>query len=182
MNPAALEAILFAAARPVSFTTLERVTGFPLSEIKQASRELAEHFRERESGLCLVQTEKEVQLVTRPDLADLLRGFLRDETQGELTRPALETLAVIAYRGPLTKAELEQIRGVNCSLILRNLALRDLTQEETGKDGEIRYTLSIACLRFLGLSSLETLPDYVALREAVLAATSGLPDQESASL
>ena len=79
----------------------------------------------------------------------------------ELTRPSLETLTIIAYRGPITKPEIEQIRGINCSLILRNLALRGLIEEA---DDAARlqpvYTVSVKFLRHLGIHAASELPQY----------------------
>ncbi len=104
--------------------------------------------------------------MSHPDHAELVASFLKDETSGELTRPALETLSIIAYRQPITKPELEQIRGVNCSLILRNLLLRGLIEDkEDSKRMQTVYRVTMDFVRLLGLSSMDQLPDYQSLRE-----------------
>jgi segregation and condensation protein B len=91
----------------------------------------------------------------------VVRGFVKEDVSGELTRPSLETLTIIAYRGPVTKPEIEQIRGVNCSLILRNLLMRGLVEErEEASRLQPMYTVSSDFLRHLGLSSLSELPSY----------------------
>jgi segregation and condensation protein B len=88
---------------------------------------------------------------------------VKDETTGELTRPQLETLTVIAYRGPVSKAELEQIRGVNCTMILRNLMMRGLINEQT-ENGVAQYAVAMEFMSFLGAASAAELPDYEMLR------------------
>jgi segregation and condensation protein B len=106
-------------------------------------------------------------MATAQETADLVRDFMKDETTGELTKPSLETLTIVAYRGPLTKAEIEQVRGVNCSMILRNLMMRGLV-ESMGEHGNplTQYRVTMDFLRFLGLSSVEELPDYDTLRSS----------------
>ena len=84
---------------------------------------------------------------------------MRGEQVGELTRPSLESLTIIAYRGPITKAELEMIRGVNCSMILRNLLIRGLIREEKGKTESV-FRVSLEFLRWLGVQQASDLPDY----------------------
>ncbi len=86
---------------------------------------------------------------------------MKKEASGPLTRPSLETLAVIAYRGPVTKPEIEQIRGVNCAIILRNLLIRGLIEEreDTTRLQNV-YTVSVDFLRELGLHNLDELPKY----------------------
>ena len=100
-------------------------------------------------------------MTTTPRVSSVVKKFLKDETTGELTKAALETLSIIAYRAPITKYELEQIRGVNCSLILRNLLIRGLIEED--KDPQTKnivYKLSFDFLKFLGIKEVKELPDF----------------------
>ena len=98
---------------------------------------------------------------TAGENAKVVADFVKEEFSGELTRPQLETLTVIAYRGPISKYELEIIRGVNCSLILRNLSIRGLIEEDYDqKKKEMRYRVSIDFFRHLGIQRVEGLPDY----------------------
>ncbi len=96
-----------------------------------------------------------------PSFADVLGSMTKEETESELTRPQLETLTIIAYRGPITKPEIEHIRGVNCSIILRNLLMRGLIIE---KEDKVKlqpvYTIASELLRKLGVHGVEELPDY----------------------
>jgi len=102
-----------------------------------------------------------------PAVAHVAKDFIKSEQSGELTKPSLETLTIVAYRGPITKAELEQIRGVNCSLIIRNLLIRGLIvgDEEVG-NGQIYYRVTVDFLKYLGLNFAAELPDYARLHSA----------------
>ncbi len=105
-------------------------------------------------------------MVSSADNAKLVQKYLEDETSGELSQPSLEALTIIAYRGPISKTELERIRGVNCSLILRNLLLRGLIEEKSSASSEDRiYNVSLDFIRFLGIESIEQLPDYQRLNK-----------------
>ena len=102
-----------------------------------------------------------VQMVTAGYNAKLVKDFIKEETTGELTRAALETLTIVAYRGPITRAELEQIRGVNCAVILRHLLIRGLVESiENKKKMQTTYNVTFDFLRFLGLNQQSELPDY----------------------
>jgi len=154
-----IESLLFASPHPLTVKRLASLLECDHEEIGVALSELQESYRTRSAGIRLNQVGNEVELVTAPEQAELVREFVKDETTGELTRPQLETLSVIAYRAPVTKAEIEAIRGVNCSLILRNLMIRGLiASEESG--GEARYRMALEFLRHLGISAPEDLPEY----------------------
>lgn len=166
MLKAKIESILFVANRPLSMTKLAQICGAKKrDEVAQVVDELAEEYESRESGLRLLRHGDSVQMATSGRTADLVRDYLKDETTGEMTKPSLETLTIVAYRGPMTKAELEQVRGVNCSLILRNLMMRGLVESD-GEHGSplAKYQVTMDFLRFLGVGSVEELPDYNKLR------------------
>lgn len=156
-----LESILFVAGRPLSIAKLAEVTDAKKTDVTQAIATLAEAYDKRGSGLRILQTGDAVQLMTAPESAKTVSEFVKDETTGELTRPALETLTIIAYRGPVTKPEIEQIRGINCSLILRNLLMRGLVEASEDKRlMQTTYRVSMEFLRHLGVSSTRDLPDF----------------------
>lgn len=161
---AILEACLFVATKPVSLKDLARASGAGLEEVRAAIEALATKRNTPESGIHVVLLDGLVQLVSSPECANAVSQLAKEESAPELTRPSLEALTIIAYRGPVTKPEIEAIRGVNCSLILRNLLMRGLIEE---KDDPSRlqpvYTLSADTLRFLGLHAKEELPDYETL-------------------
>jgi segregation and condensation protein B len=155
-----IESLLFVSTKPLSLKRLVDVTGHSKDEVKAALDALiAEHDARPDAGMIVLRNGDEVQMATAPDHAEMIKTFLKDESFGELTRPALETLTIVAYRGPLTKPELEQIRGVNCSLILRNLMIRGLVEQ----DDEL-FKVTFDFIRHLGLRDLAELPDFEALR------------------
>ena len=164
-----IESLLFVSSRPLSAKRLAEASGHSKKEVEEALEALAADYDAREaSGVMLLRNGDEVQLATAPDNAEMVKTFLKDESFGELTRPALETLTIVGYRGPLTKAELEQIRGVNCSLILRNLMIRGLVETEGGKADDptapATYRVTFDFLRYLGIRQMSELPDFENLR------------------
>ncbi len=157
----ALEAILLVVAQPLSVKQLSRAAKVSEKDVVAALGDLAARYREGESGLMLMNNGSEYQLITRPEYQELVEHFLKSEITGELTRPQLETLTVISYCGPLTKPEIEQLRGVNCTIILRNLLVRGLIQELNEEFSLLpRYMVTIDYLRHIGLSSVTELPEY----------------------
>lgn len=160
-----LESLLFVAIKPLAVKELVSLTGAKSNEIIKALESLVLDYKNRESGLNLINNNNQYQLTTAPANAGLIQEFLKDETSGELSQPSLEALTIIAYRGPIGKLELERIRGINCSLIIRNLLIRGLIEEKYDKNSaENFYTVTHDFIRYLGLSSLRDLPEYEKLR------------------
>lgn len=156
-----LEAILFIQAKPVSYTKLAKWLECTSDDVKIASTTLAALYQQANHGIQLTLTDHEVQLTTAGDLHEVVTRVVKDERTGDLTKPSLETLAIIAYRCPITKAELEAIRGVNCSLILRNLLIRGLVSETYDKTKGIEvYDITPEYLQLLGIGSIRDLPDF----------------------
>ncbi len=156
-----LESLLFVAIKPLSAKELANIAKAKVKEAEEALEELFNDYQTGERGLALIKANSQYQLTTAADNAPLVREFLQDEATGELSQPSLEALTIIAYRGPIAKLEIERIRGVNCSLILRNLLLRGLIEEKLDKTkDENYYTVTPDFIRFLGLSNLGELPDY----------------------
>lgn len=136
-------------------------------EFDQAIESIKESFNTETSGIHLLEHENKLQFVTHPDEGQSVTRFFKQDVMGELTRPSLETLTIIAYRGPITKPEIEQIRGVNCSMILRNLLVRGLIAEKVDKQRlQSVYSVSMDFIRHLGIESVEDLPDFTKLRTA----------------
>lgn len=155
-----LESILFAAGKPLSLKRLADMLAVSATEVETAAQELEQNYRSAEHGLEIIIHQGEAVMATRPEHSDLVKEFIKAEELGDLTRPQLEALSVLAYRGPLAKAELEQVRGVNCSLILRNLMIRGLVEISDEEDAWPRYQVTVDFLRYLGLSSVNELPEY----------------------
>lgn len=177
-----IESLLFVSPEPLALKELTRLTSEPKDKVEAALEKLRAKYRaDKDGGLILIETASSFQLVTAPGNAALVAEFLKSDLSGELTDPSLETLSIIAYRGPITKPELEQIRGVNCSLILRNLAMRGLIIIHEERGGLPRYEASAEFVRFLGLRTVKELPDYEKLHEhATIAQVMAATEEEEA--
>jgi len=116
-------------------------------------------------GFALLQKEDEVQLATNSENATYVDDLVKSEIQENLSKAALEVLSIIAYRGPITRLEVEAIRGVNCTFTLRSLLMRGLLERiENPKDNRgYLYKVSFEFLKKLGLDSINKLPDYETL-------------------
>ena len=156
-----LEAILFATAQAVTVKKLADLTGEEKDAVQSALERLGDRLNHDESGLQLIVHDQEAELVTRPEAAELVHAAMKMEAEGELSRPSLEALAVLAYRGPLTRPELEQIRGVQSAIILRNLMIRGLVEmKEDFRLGQPVYRVTMDFLKHIGADRVESLPDF----------------------
>lgn len=157
-----IEAILFVSQKPLSLKKIAAIIDVSRKEIEEALEHLIEVYTKKDRGILLVRTQNdEVQFATNPSVSVCIQQYLKEDVMGELTRPALETLTVIAYRGPVRKTEIEQIRGVNCSLALRNLLIRGLVEVRDDKKLMNKfYTLSPECMNYFGIQTTKELPDY----------------------
>lgn len=161
-----IESLLFVSSAPLSIKQLCRATSAKEASIKQALEELDSRYREnKDSGIILIRAGNDYQLNTNPNNAAVVSDWQKSELASDLTPAAMETLTIIAYRGPITRAELEQIRGVNCALILRNLRLRGLAEPIQGSNLSLeQWQVTVDFVRFLGVASVEELPNYQELR------------------
>jgi len=156
---ALVEALLFVAEGPTTVERLAAALEVEVEAVEEALRELAEEYRER--GIRIERLGKRVQLVSAPEAAPYVERFLGLGTTGKLSRAALETLAIIAYRQPITRAGIEAIRGVNSDSVLRTLLSWGLIEEvgrleQAGRP--ILYGTTFAFLQHFGLQSLDDLP------------------------
>jgi segregation and condensation protein B len=162
---AAVEAVLFVVEAPVTVTALASALKRPTAEITDALHTLTDSLVERGSGIELRDVAGGVRLYTRPELDAAVSAFLLDGQRTRLTQAALETLAVVAYRQPVTRARISAIRGVNVDGVIRTLTTRGLIVE-VGTDpdtGGGLYRTSELFLERLGLESLEQLPSLAPL-------------------
>jgi segregation and condensation protein B len=161
----ALEALLLVVDEPVDEAQLAAAVAQPTERVAAALRRLAQHYRDQERGIDLRQVGAGWRFYTRDRYAPYVERMLRDGQRAKLTRAALETLAVVAYRQPVTRARVSAVRGVNCDGVLRTLVTRGLV-EEFGIDPQtqgILYRTSELFLERLGLSSLAELPPLAPL-------------------
>lgn len=158
---AKIEALLFVSSKPMTTKQIAVALSLPIVEIDAALAELGTLRNIDASGIHLVVGDEGAMLATNPAFADVVASLAKEDIEPELTRPSLETLTIIAYRGPMTKPEIESIRGVNCTLILRNLLMRGLiTEDEDMIKLQAVYAMSNDALRVLGLHRVEELPEY----------------------
>lgn len=156
-----IESILFVASKPLSVKQIAKAISAKEMDIVEALETLKMKYNQDESGIRILFSDEVVQMSTAPENTEFVDMFIKDEISGELTKAQLETLTVIAYRGPVTRPELEQIRGVNCALIIRNLLVRGLIEEKEEVNKILpSYFVSVEALRHLGIDSVEDLPDY----------------------
>lgn len=161
MLAAQIESILFVAGKPLSFKELAGLSGRSKDEVEVALESLKEKYNEEQSGINILVTDREVEMVSNAKNRKVVEGLVKEEILSEITQPQLEALTIISYRGPITKLDLEQIRGVNCSLILRNLLIKGLIEVEEDKlvDNN-KYRVAVKLLKHLGINSTQELPEY----------------------
>ena len=162
---AVLEAMLLVVDSPVSVETLASATEQPAYRVAAKLRLMAEELAERDSGIDLREAGGGWRMYTRARYAPYVERLLLDGARSKLTRAALETLAVVAYRQPVTRARVSAVRGVNVDAVMRTLLARGLiTEAGTDHDtGAVTFATTELFLERLGLSSLAELPDIAPL-------------------
>ncbi len=180
---AQLEALLFVAPEPVPVARLAQVTQTDPAQVEAALLMLEERLRTR--GLRLQRWRERVRLVTAPEYGPLIARFLNLEATVRLSRAALETLAIIAYRQPITRPQIEAIRGVNSDAVVRSLLEKGLIAEVGRAEGPgrpILYATTEAFLQHFGLPSLAALPPLHAWEDAPADHDSAASPQQAADL
>jgi segregation and condensation protein B len=159
--PAALEAILMVVDEPVSEVLLAQVTERPTDEVVAALRALAVDYDDAGRGFELRQVAGGWRFYTRASCAPYVERFVLDGQQARLTHAALETLAVVAYRQPVSRARVSAVRGVNVDGVMRTLVARGLVEEAShdGESGSILYRTTSYFLERLGLRGVDELPE-----------------------
>lgn len=154
-----VESLLFVAENPVSITELANTLSVSSKQIERALSDLNESYRHR--CLKIQQMGRRVQLVTTPDAAEYIERFLGLSISGKLSPASLEALGIIAYKQPVTRPEIEAIRGVSSDGVLRNLLGKGLI-EEVGRLETVghprQYGTTFEFLKYFGLSSLKDMP------------------------
>ncbi|OGZ46887.1 MAG: SMC-Scp complex subunit ScpB [Candidatus Ryanbacteria bacterium RIFCSPHIGHO2_02_FULL_45_13b] len=157
--PSILEVLLFVAGEPLSISALAKHAGCSTVEAQEALSLLEKTFQTR--GIRLLQKDELVSLVTAPHLASYAEHLIKEELLGDLSKASLETLTIIAYQHPITRADIDYIRGVNSSFTLRSLAQRGLIERLSGEGGKgYRYQPTMEFMKFLGITSFAELPEF----------------------
>jgi segregation and condensation protein B len=156
-----VEAVLLVVDEPVSDLLLAQVLERPRDEVAAELRSLAAEYTAQGRGFDLREVAGGWRLYTREECAPVVERFLRDGQEVRLTQAALEALAVVAYRQPVSRARVSAVRGVNCDGVIRTLTLRGLVEEQSTEPetGAILYRTTPYFLERLGLASLEELPE-----------------------
>lgn len=174
---AQLEGVLFVAGRPVTVAELGHALQAERSAVEAALRQLEAACAAR--GLRLQRTGGKVQMVSAPEAAGAVARFLGLEASAKLSRAALETLSIIAYRQPVTRPEIEELRGVNSESVLRTLIARGFVDTVGQRDTvghPTEYGTTFLFLEYFGLTGLEALPPLEAFRLIEDAIDSGIDD------
>ena len=156
-----IEAILFVAGEAVSLKDMAKALAVGEKELKSALEEIGSEYDYEQRGFMLKRFGDKVQLATRPLYAEDVLRLLQPVQQQSLSQAAMETLAVVAYKQPVTRAEVEQIRGVKCDYSLQSLTAKGLIAEAGRKDTigrPILYATTDTFLSHFGLATLEDLP------------------------
>lgn len=162
---AAVESVLLVIDTPVAPIDLARALDVEPEAIREVLTQMRDEFEARGSGFDLREVEGGWRLYTRADYSDAVEAFLLDGTQTRLSRAAMETLAVVAYRQPATRAQVSAVRGVNVDGVMRTLLARGLVAEagEEPATGAHLYVTTNLLLEQLGIESLDQLPDLAPL-------------------
>ncbi|MFI5303723.1 MAG: SMC-Scp complex subunit ScpB [Nitrospiria bacterium] len=163
-----IESLLFVATEPLPIEKIKDVTGAEKKSILMALQEIKEHYRSENHGLQIVEIAGGFQMVTLSENSPWIKKFLTVKTTGRLSKPGLETLAIIAYKQPIIRTEMETIRGVDCGGVIKTLLERRLVKivgrkELPGKP--MLYGTTREFLEYFGLNNLSELPTLKEFKE-----------------
>jgi segregation and condensation protein B len=166
---AKIEAVLFAYGEPMSLERLAKILNIDKKSLEASLNNLTAELNRQERGIMLISNNDKIQLATKPELTKLLEDIVKQEFTEDLTPAALETISIIAYAGPISRADIEYIRGVNSSFTIRNLLLRGLVERTTDpkRANAYLYNVSFDLIKRLGLSKTEDLPDHEKYKQMV---------------
>jgi segregation and condensation protein B len=157
----ALEAVLMIADEPLGEATMAAAVGYPSDQVARALAELAEEYTQQRRGFELRKVAGGWRFYSREQYAAVVESFVLDGQQARLTQAALETLAVVAYKQPVSRARISAIRGVNVDGVIRTLLARSLVEDAgiEGEHGATLYRTTSYFLERIGVESLDELPE-----------------------
>lgn len=175
-----IEAILFWKAEPISYKKLSQILEKDENDIIESVNNLKVLLNDR--GITIVQTDTEVTLGTSKSVAGLIEKLTKEELIKDLGKAGLETISIILYQGPISRAEIDYIRGVNSQFIIRNLLIRGLIEKvDNPKDQRsFLYKASINLIAHLGISNINELPDFENVRNDIENFKNQKNDEQSA--
>lgn len=155
-----IEAVLFYKGEPVKTKTLSKMLHVKTKEIEEACIILKENLEGR--GIRLLSKDEAYALGTSPEMSDLIVSIRKEELSRDIGKAGLETLSIILYKGPVARSEIDYVRGVNSSFIIRNLLIRGLVERSHNPTDSrsFLYKPTFELLSFLGVSNISELPEY----------------------
>jgi segregation and condensation protein B len=155
-----IEALLFFKGEGVKIKELMKLLKTDKEDVENALLELKEKLSDR--GIGLIRKEDEVMLGTVSEMSDLIEEIRKEELTKDLGKAGAETLSIVLYKGPITRAEIDYIRGVNSTFILRNLLIRGLVEKVPNPKDQrsFLYKPTLELLSYLGISGIEELPEF----------------------
>lgn len=167
-NIRSIEAFLFYYGDPVSRKKIAEFLKISEEEVQNALSSYEKYLCDSTMrGLTLIMNGESVQLSLKKEFSEMGKKFIEEEFRESLTPAGLETVSLIAYLGPVSRATIDYIRGVNSSFTIRNLMMRGLIERSEEKGARYQYRVSFEFLSHMGLSKLEDLPDYEKYRDAL---------------
>ena len=166
---AQLEALLFIYGEPLEYKKIAKILNISTAEVKGAATELRSALENAGRGLTLVDQDEMLQLATKSEFGALLETVLKQELREQLSPASLEVLAIVTYAGPIARAEVDYIRGVNSTFSIRSLLLRGLISrdQDPHRGNAYIYKPSLELIRHLGITSTAELPEYERFRTLV---------------
>jgi segregation and condensation protein B len=164
---ASLEALLFIHGEPLSYKKIQSVLGIEKEELETLINELKTDLESDARGLQLVSDREKIQLATKPEFNGILESFMKEEISEDLSPASLEALSIVAYLGPISRARLEYLRGVNSIVILRSLMIRGLVERfpDPEHPASFLYRGTFDLMKHLGIKEKEGLPDFEKFQE-----------------
>lgn len=160
---ATIEALIFASSEPINGKAISEIIDIDEHTVKQIIVDLVEDYRRTKKGILIMEVANGYQFCTHPECAPYIEKLQKTPRNVGLSQAAIETLAIIAYKQPITKAEIEALRGVNVESPLSTLVEKNLIEEAGRKDAPgrpILYATTKKFLQYFGLNSLEELPQF----------------------
>jgi len=159
-----IESILFMSGEPVKISRIAKIAGVENPEVENAVMVLQGEYAGNR-GIIIIKKEDQIQMATASENSQIISELIKSEIQESLSKAALEVLSIVAYRAPISRINIEAIRGVNCTFTLRNLMMRGLL-ERVNNPNDSRsylYKISFEFLKKLGLDDISKLPDFETL-------------------
>lgn len=180
----ALESLIFASGKPIEIKKLGKICNLDCKKVQDSLVKLNDEYEKNDRGIRLVLKSDVVQMVTAPKNSEIVKSLSTSELAEDLSTVSLESLTIIAYKGPITRAELEAIRGVNCLYVLRTLLIRGLIEKKQHpKDSRLGiYEVTTKFLRHLGLKNISDLPNYEDLKKKINAPAIEKKDEQKISV